>query len=345
MDLRINPDVISINTTSSGGFPPQQDAKVIGAQTGYFLYEFSQLLGIAGPTLFSGTDDPTTGYWDEVAESFIPSPSGGAGDYTSGLYPKLVTFEVTSKSDTVPCLIDIIDFEYRGADGVWRSPDVVEDGYYGNTPYNPPPSYMSYQGSLYPGGDPTGTRWHEIHPNYCHYYDLVGWTDNGDGDLTASDQIDMVNETGWTFQYHVDQVTTTIHWTFKVGGDPTGELAAAEPVENNLLDSPITDPIGTSWHQIYPPADYCKEFVITSWEDNGDGIFSISDQFDFEYFGEGTIHWAHLDDITTDILLSQKGEPEPPVPEFPLGAAVEVGLIVAVAYIWWTRRRRLKEVL
>jgi hypothetical protein len=34
----------------------------------------------------------------------------------------------------------------------------------------------------------------------------------------------------------------------------------------------------------------------------------------------------------------------PSVPEFPLGAAVEVGLIVAVAYIWWTRRRRLKEV-
>jgi hypothetical protein len=34
----------------------------------------------------------------------------------------------------------------------------------------------------------------------------------------------------------------------------------------------------------------------------------------------------------------------PPVPEFPLGAAVEVGLIVAVVYIWWTRRRKLKEV-
>jgi hypothetical protein len=51
-----------------------------------------------------------------------------------------------------------------------------------------------------------------------------------------------------------------------------------------------------------------------------------------------------LDDITTDIILSQKGEPEPPVPEFPLGAAVEIGLIVAVAYIWWTRRRKLMEV-
>ena len=33
-----------------------------------------------------------------------------------------------------------------------------------------------------------------------------------------------------------------------------------------------------------------------------------------------------------------------PVPEFPLGAAVEIGLIAAVAYIWWTRRRKLKVV-
>jgi hypothetical protein len=34
----------------------------------------------------------------------------------------------------------------------------------------------------------------------------------------------------------------------------------------------------------------------------------------------------------------------PPVPEFPLGAAFQVGLIVAVAYVWWTRRHKLKEV-
>jgi len=33
-----------------------------------------------------------------------------------------------------------------------------------------------------------------------------------------------------------------------------------------------------------------------------------------------------------------------PTPEFPLGAAFQVGLIAAVAYVWWTRRRKLKEV-
>jgi len=34
----------------------------------------------------------------------------------------------------------------------------------------------------------------------------------------------------------------------------------------------------------------------------------------------------------------------PAAPEFPLGAAFQVGLIAAVAYVWWTRRRKLKEV-
>jgi hypothetical protein len=33
----------------------------------------------------------------------------------------------------------------------------------------------------------------------------------------------------------------------------------------------------------------------------------------------------------------------PPVPEFPLGAAFQVGLIAAVAYVWWTRRHKPKE--
>ena len=261
----------------------------------------------------------------------------------TGYYPNLVTLEVESKSDTQPCLIDIIDAEYVLADGSVHPVDIVVDGLYGE-----PPSTMSYQGSLLPPGDPTGTQWHEIYPQYCKMWDLVGWIDNGDEDLTASDQIDMVNETGWTHHFHVDKVTVTIHWTVKTGptwpDDSTGELAAAEPYEPNLLESPIPNPIGTTWHQIYPPEDYCKEFVITSWEDNGDGVFSESDQFDFEYFGEGVINWAHLDDITTDIILSDKGDPDPPVPEFPLGAAVEVGLIVAVAYIWWTRRRKLTEV-
>jgi hypothetical protein len=34
----------------------------------------------------------------------------------------------------------------------------------------------------------------------------------------------------------------------------------------------------------------------------------------------------------------------PPAPEFPLGIAAEIGLMVAVVYLWWTRRHKVKGV-
>jgi hypothetical protein len=211
---------------------------------------------------------------------------------------------------------------------------------------------MSYMGSLLPWGDPITSHWHELYPTYSNEWDLTSWEDNLDGGLSASDQIDMIqtvgSEVGWKYWFHVDVVTVTIHFTFK---DPDTGEGAAEPPE--LTDPPEPwdlNPIGSSWHMIYP--DYCREFVITSWDDNSgepdtepNGVFDPSDQFDFEYIDDpGVTHWAHLDEVTTDIFLSFKDKEEPEM-EFPLGVAVEVGLIAAVAYIWWTRRRRLKEVL
>jgi len=351
IDLRVDPNVLSINTVAPPPPPmppPPPDAKVVGAQAGYCMFTYAGYYGLAD-NLLPGSADPTTGYWDDIVESLMPVTYGGIGDSMTAYYPKLVTILMTSKSDTQPCLIDIIDAEYVLADGSVHKVDIVLDGYYGQ----PPPRHMSYQGSLLPPGDPTDTEWHEIYPQYCKMWDLVDWTDNTDGDLTVSDQIDMMNETGWTHHFHVDQVTVTIHWTFKPDGEtPTGYEAACEPFEPHTVEigedtttgePEVVNPIGTSWHEIYP--EYSREFVITSHEDSdGDGNLDPSEQFDFEYFGEGVIRWAHLDDITTDIILSDKGEPDPPVPEFPLGAAVEVGLIVAVAYIWWTRRRKLTEV-
>ncbi len=188
--------------------------------------------------------------------------------------------------------------------------------------------------------DPIGTTWHELYPTYCNWWDLIGWTDNTDGFLSASDQIDMENATGWVYKFHVDVVTVTIHWTFKA---PDAGLGAAEPAERTEFD--IGDPIGTAWHQIYP--EYSQEFVITSWEDNNaNGVFGVSDQFDFEYFGEGVTYWAHLDDVTTDIFLSQKGEPEPPpIPEFPLGLGLMVAMAPAIpiVYLWRTRKKEVEK--
>ena len=68
--------------------------------------------------------------------------------------------------------------------------------------------------------------------------------------------------------------------------------------------------------------------------------YSLIDISDAAYWTpDGVKHLIPDEDITDGHYNAE------PVPEFPLGAAVEVGLIVAVAYIWWTRRRKLQEVL
>jgi hypothetical protein len=228
-------------------------------------------------------------------------------------------------------LIDLTNFEVRTADGTWHTPDVVEDGYYGE-----PPTYLSNTSPVDPAS-PEGSTWHELYPHYCNDLVMTSFVDNGDGVLSTSDQVDFLNETdGWTYWYHVDDVTTTIHFTYK---DPDTGTGDAEPVEAETLPTDYTDwdPIGSTWHMIYP--DYSMEFVITSYEDNGDGTFGASDQIDFEFFGDGTVHWAHIDSITTDLVLSFK-EKTPPEPEFPMGIWLIMALAPAIPLIYVWRRRR-----
>jgi hypothetical protein len=293
------------------------------------------------PSLLLGANDPVTGYQDEISETGIPSYPTGAGDYMSANYPKLLTCQMTSKSDTVPCLIDLIDVMYRTGDGLWHNVEYVEDGYYGK-----PPTYLSSTAAFDPL-DPIGSTWHELYPYYCNNLVMTSHVDNGDGELSASDQVDFLNETdGWTYWYHVDAVTVTIHWTFKVDEttptDPA-ELGDGEPYEFNtveVVEDSIPEPIGSTWHQIYP--DYCREFVITSHDDtDGDGALDPSEQFDFVYQDEPeTTYWAHLDSITTDLILSFK-EKEPPTPEFPLGIGLILAIvpIIPVVYLWRKREK------
>jgi hypothetical protein len=338
--LRVDPNVVEV---LAGQAMPDTD---IGGYPDSFLGDFledAHTWDGYSTSFLGGPVDKTAGTITGTAEAILGFSTLGLG---AGNGPKPVWRWVirTWAGLSLPLYspITLVDCYYTTVDGVKHPVEVVESGHYGT----PPSLYtMSYMGSLLPPGDPITSHWHELYPTYSNEWDLTSWVDNGDGDLTASDQIDMIqtvgDEVGWKYWFHVDVVTVTIHFTFK---DPDTGVGAAEPPElTDPTTSWETDPIGTSWHMIYP--DYSKEFVITSWIDNDDsGTFNPSDQFDFEFFGEGVTHWAHLDEVTTDIFLSFK-EKEPPEMEFPLGVAVEVSLIAAVAYIWWTRRRRLKEVL
>ncbi len=342
MDIRVDPSVLNVDLVAPPPPPfppPPPPASVV---QGNFLATYAGWYGLTA-NLLSGTTDPTTGYWDDIAEALMPTPAHGAGDYVSSTYPILVTVQMTSKSTTQPCLIDLIDVEWRSPNGNWYPVDVVVDGFYGEKEHSP--TYLSNTAAFDPT-DPVGSPWHELYPYYCNNLVMTSHTDNGDGVLSASDQVDFSNETdpGYTYWYHVDAVTVTIHWTFKIDEttptDPA-ELGDGEPYEPNRVDvveNSIPDPIGTAWHQIYP--DYCREFVITSHVDtDGDGALDPSEQFDFEYLDEeGVVYWAHLDSITTDLILSFK-EKIPDVPEFPLGIGLILAIVpmVPVIYLWRKR--------
>lgn len=185
--------------------------------------------------------------------------------------------------------------------------------------------------------NPIGTEWHEIYPTYSIVSTMTSWKDNGDKKLSASDEVDFNDVPTY---YHVDQVLTTIHWTWKEGGEgtpPTVYSASETEYLGDYLEGVSPDP-AIQWHQIYPPDEFSRPFRITSHEDDdGDGLINPSEQFDITYDDTGEVRWAHLDAISTDIIVSDTNGG---LPEFPFGLelGLGLGLAVAIIYVAWKRR-------
>ena len=191
---------------------------------------------------------------------------------------------------------------------------------------------------------PVSTNWKCLHSEPVGaigtIIHLIKWVDtNGDGQLSASDQIYFSDGSVW----HVDKVMVTIHWTWKTpippGFDET-ESPATEPEDPDTpIEQELPPPVTTYWHMIYP--DFCRPIHICSWTDSdGSGTFNPSDQFDMTFEDDGTgPWWAHLDAISTDLKLTMKS-PHPQVPEFPWGLGVAMGLGLTVAVVYMIRKRR-----
>jgi hypothetical protein len=46
--------------------------------------------------------------------------------------------------------------------------------------------------------------------------------------------------------------------------------------EDGLID--LGDPVGTQWHELWPI--FCRQYHLSGWEDNGDGVLSYCDRID-----------------------------------------------------------------
>jgi hypothetical protein len=111
---------------------------------------------------------------------------------------------------------------------------------------------------------------------------------------------------------------------------------------------PTGDPRFTDWHQLEPVA--CPDWTLESWEDNGDGKLSPSDQIDMYQIDPPDpdkywfhVEWVNPEPVAGDGIADMMAIEKPPVPEFPLGSVAPIALIAAVAYIWWVTRRKRQE--
>lgn len=120
--------------------------------------------------------------------------------------------------------------------------------------------YLEYMGEPGRNIPANCSTWHELHPNFCAVYHQDFYCDNGDGIVSACDQIVM--DCGC---FHVTWAGPTYVLEFQ------GMVSYWEPIGEY---GPI--PVCETWHQVYP--EFCMAGHVDMWEDsNSDGQISPCD--------------------------------------------------------------------
>jgi hypothetical protein len=193
----------------------------------FFMEWTGETTTFYAPAEAKGTLNKTTGTMLDISEQIegYGALGVGAGDGPIVLCELLFL----PLSDVDPTVIDLFgpprppviieNPMYMTVDGTWYEADVVTDGAY----VAETPDTMYFEAAGYSGtGSPMGTDWHELCPTFCQWWTLESWDDNGDGKLSASDQIDLVQTdppTGDVIWGHVEWVNPT-----PVAGDGQADL-------------------------------------------------------------------------------------------------------------------------
>jgi len=64
----------------------------------------------------------------------------------------------------------------------------------------------------------------------------------------------------------------------------------------------ITDPADTQWHELWPI--FCREYHLSTWEDNGDGVLSPCDRIDMYEKPDGEVRPYHVENVTITLLVA-----------------------------------------
>jgi len=189
--------------------------------------------------------------------------------------------------DSILSVCDYVDFKYVPDSTIWKKFHVEWVGWTIEIERVSDPSVTVYLDMIAPQcpvyvDTVIGTYWHEVYPNYCTNHFCVDWIDNGSGVLDSCDYLILQNmDTGEFFEYHVKgiKIDIILDEIVPVPPDPLPEgINLHNPSD---WRPPVSPPFETYWHELWP--NYCHEWILTSWIDNGDNKLSICDTVDFNY--------------------------------------------------------------
>ena len=144
--------------------------------------------------------------------------------------------------------------------------------------------------------DPTCTNWDELHPEFGNIYHIFDWTDDGDMLLSPKDEVYL--EPGPITPYTVTDVTLTLF--VSLVDNPAQTMYIEFTGGFQYLYEPKTNPIDTSWHEVYP--EYCPEFLIIDWIDNCNGVLSYCDKITLMDMTGLSSLW-HVEELAIDITV------------------------------------------
>jgi len=130
------------------------------------------------------------------------------------------------------------------------------------------------------------------------------WDVANSSNLHVSHIIDPSNMfgEGWTSWTRWSDIE---YWVYDLAFQLEGTEIAPEPNAKYLHSHGLfnlTDPLGTQWHELWPI--FCREYHLSSWEDNGDGILSYCDTIDMYEKPDGEVKWYHVEEVTITLNVT-----------------------------------------
>jgi len=158
---------------------------------------------------------------------------------------------------------------------------------------------------------PPGTYWLCFYPslNFVSYGQWF-WDEADTTNLDVSHMIDPCDifSMGWTSWTPWSNHDPSIYdLAFRIEGSIVAPPADVKYLHSTVGLFNLTDPIGTQWHELWPI--FCRDYHLSSWEDNGDGILSYCDTIDMYEKPDGELRPYHVEEVTITLVVAPTSGP------------------------------------